>query len=109
MPAGDGTGPMGMGPMTGRASGYCAGYGAPGAWNPAGGRGMGYGRGFGMGRGRAWRRGFGGAGFVPPAEAAWAAPDREQELRMLRSQSDQLSRTLEEVRNRIEALEAKDV
>lgn len=26
MPAGDGTGPMGLGPMTGRAAGYCAGY-----------------------------------------------------------------------------------
>jgi uncharacterized protein DUF5320 len=30
MPGGDGTGPMGMGPMTGRAAGYCAGNGAPG-------------------------------------------------------------------------------
>lgn len=34
MPAGDGTGPMGMGPMTGRAAGYCAGYGTPGFVNP---------------------------------------------------------------------------
>jgi hypothetical protein len=27
---GDGTGPAGMGPMTGRAAGYCAGYLVPG-------------------------------------------------------------------------------
>ncbi|MGI6097596.1 MAG: DUF5320 domain-containing protein, partial [Dethiobacteria bacterium] len=26
MPRGDGSGPAGMGPMTGRAAGYCAGY-----------------------------------------------------------------------------------
>ena len=34
MPRGDGTGPMGFGPMTGRAAGYCAGYGVPGFMNP---------------------------------------------------------------------------
>ena len=38
MPRGDGTGPGGMGPMTGRAAGYCAGYGMPGYMNPYGGR-----------------------------------------------------------------------
>lgn len=30
MPRGDGTGPMGMGPMTGRAAGYCVGNNVPG-------------------------------------------------------------------------------
>jgi len=39
MPRGDGTGPAGMGPMTGRAAGYCAGYAAPGYMNPIPGRG----------------------------------------------------------------------
>jgi len=34
MPRGDGTGPAGMGPMTGRAAGYCAGYPVPGYVNP---------------------------------------------------------------------------
>jgi hypothetical protein len=43
MPAGDGTGPMGMGPMTGRAAGYCVGYPLPGFANPFG---LGWGRGF---------------------------------------------------------------
>ena len=38
MPLGDGTGPAGLGPMTGRAAGYCAGYGVPGFMNPIRGR-----------------------------------------------------------------------
>ena len=46
MPFGDGTGPRGMGPMTGRGGGYCAGFNAPGFANPIPGRlGLGYGRG----------------------------------------------------------------
>ena len=53
MPGGDGTGPGGLGPMTGRAAGYCAGYPVPGFMNPVGGRGFG-----GMGRG-AWGGGRG--------------------------------------------------
>lgn len=36
MPAGDGTGSMRMGPMTGRGAGRCAGHGAPGYMNPIG-------------------------------------------------------------------------
>jgi hypothetical protein len=38
MPFGDGTGPAGMGPMTGRAAGFCAGYPVPGYMNPVRGR-----------------------------------------------------------------------
>lgn len=34
MPRGDGTGPWGFGPGTGRAAGYCAGYPVPGYANP---------------------------------------------------------------------------
>ena len=64
MPFGDGTGPRGMGPMTGRRAGYCAGSGRPGFANPVPGRGWfgvgwaGRGRGLGRGRGRGfgWRR-----------------------------------------------------
>ena len=56
MPRGDGTGPMGMGSMTGRGAGYCAGFSAPGFMNPIGGRlGLGLGLGRGGGRGRAFR------------------------------------------------------
>jgi hypothetical protein len=41
MPFGDGTGPAGMGPMTGRAAGFCAGFPVPGYMNPVPG-GVGY-------------------------------------------------------------------
>jgi hypothetical protein len=53
MPRGDGTGPMGMGSMTGRGAGYCAGYA-----NPACGY---FGRGRGGGRGL--RRMYPATGF----------------------------------------------
>ena len=64
MPRGDGTGPGGLGPMTGRGAGFCAGYSTPGYMNPYGGRpgmgrGMGYGRGMGFGRGMGYGRGMG--------------------------------------------------
>jgi hypothetical protein len=38
MPFGNGTGPAGLGPMTGRAAGFCAGYSVPGYINPFMGR-----------------------------------------------------------------------
>jgi len=56
MPGGDGTGPAGLGPMTGRAAGYCAGYSVPGYMNPIPGRGY-FGRGY-----FGWGRGFYGRG-----------------------------------------------
>jgi len=40
MPAGNGMGPIGLGPMTGRQAGYCAGYSLPGYMNPTPGRGL---------------------------------------------------------------------
>lgn len=72
MPFGNGTGPMGLGPMTGRGAGYCAGSGRPGFANPVPGRwfGGGYGApmapGFGLGYGAPVSPGFGwgfGRGF----------------------------------------------
>ena len=48
MPRGDGTGPMGMGSMTGRGAGSCANHTVPGYANRAGDfSGYGCGRGFG--------------------------------------------------------------
>ena len=34
MPFGDGTGPKGIGPITGRAAGYCTSFAGPGFANP---------------------------------------------------------------------------
>ena len=73
MPRGDGTGPAGMGPMTGRAAGYCAGYATPGFTNPVPGGGFGLGRGrggIGRGLGLGFRGGRGGGG----RRAAYAPP-----------------------------------
>jgi len=56
VPGGDGTGPTGQGPMTGRAAGLCAEHPTPGYTTP------GYGQGFGRGRGRGIGRGFWGRG-----------------------------------------------
>jgi len=42
MPFGDGTGPRGLGPMTGRRAGFCAGFGVPGFANPISRRGIGW-------------------------------------------------------------------
>ena len=52
MPGGNGTGPLGLGPKTGRGAGFCAGHPNPGHINPQPGRGsirgFGFGRGFGL-------------------------------------------------------------
>ncbi|RLI86850.1 MAG: hypothetical protein DRO98_04840 [Archaeoglobales archaeon] len=47
MPGGDGTGPWGFGPRTGRRAGFCSGYRMPGfanraVWPPFGGRWFGW-------------------------------------------------------------------
>ncbi len=85
MPRGDGTGPMGMGPMTGRGAGYCAGYAAPGYANPvgfgrrlAGGRGLGFGLGRGLGRGRGIGRFLQGALLAGSAYAAYRGYKRNR-------------------------------
>lgn len=66
MPGFNGTGPNGMGPMTGRGMGYCnnnnTGAGRGMGRSVGFGRGMGRGMGFGRGMGRSM--GFGG-GFFP--------------------------------------------
>ena len=120
MPGGDRTGPQGMGPMTGRAAGYCAGYNVPGYMNPYGGRGMGYGGMMG-GRGGGFGRGRGFGGYVPPVVPAaypavpavpqpgfGAVPyDESAELEALRMQAQSLESTLSGIQKRIEALETQ--
>ena len=124
MPGGDGTGPAGMGPMTGRASGYCAGYPVPGFMNPGPGRGF-WGRGRGGGWGRrnwfhatgltGWQRAAMGyapfAGAAPPV-SPYAAPfapamTAEQELDGLKGQAEYFADALDGIRKRIAELEAK--
>ena len=89
--------------MTGRAAGYCAGYGTPGYLNPAGGRfGGGFGRGFrnmfyatGL---PGWAR-YGYGGYVPPAAGA-------DEKQVLTGQADALRAQLDNIQKRLEQLES---
>jgi len=103
MPGGDGTGPGGMGPMTGRAAGYCAGYPTPGYMNPVGGRGFG-GRGGGRGR-RNWYYATGLPFWARATQGFFAAPSAEQERETLRQQSQHLQESLDAINRRIEELE----
>ena len=70
MPGGDGTGPLGAGPRTGRGTGYCADYNAPGYANPVFRRSW---FGFGRGLGRGWF-GRGRRCRVFPGWRGWGYP-----------------------------------
>lgn len=50
MPFGDGTGPAGLGSMTGRAAGFCTGFGRPGFANPVREKRLGFGNRMSYGR-----------------------------------------------------------
>ncbi len=108
MPSGDRTGPRGMGPMTGRAAGYCAGFAVPGFAGGQGyGRGIGWGRG-GAGRGR--RNQFYATGT--PGWTRFGAPlpaspplDRAAERQTLRAQAEALQSDLALISRRLAALE----
>ena len=106
MPGGDGTGPMGAGPMTGRAAGLCAGNAVPGYMTPGPGRG--FGMGFGRGRGgRGFGMGFRGSrGWCANWGAPHAmAPTAEQELDVLKGQAEYFSGALEDIKKRMGELE----
>ena len=111
MPRGNGTGPDGYGPMTGRALGYCAGYPNPG-FDMGRGMGRGYGRGFARGfRGRRfWRR------TVQPRYMIYDDPyyepsneySREMELEDLKRYAEDLKKELEEIESRVKELSEKE-
>lgn len=93
MPRRDGTGPMGMGAMTGRGLGVCTGVNAPI-----------YGRGFGRGCGRGFGRGLGlgfGRGFGFGANANY---NQTASKEALQAQKEQLQITLDAVDKRLESL-----
>ena len=82
MPAFDGTGPQGAGPMTGRGMGPCAKRGGMG-------RGFGYGFGRGMGMGRGLGR-FYGTG------PAWSKQDLKDYKKALIEEMEDVDKELEE-------------
>ncbi len=125
MPLGDGTGPAGLGPMTGRAAGYCTGYSVPGYINPipgrGGGRGLGWsGRGGGRGFGNMyWATGLPGWARYNMGYPAWGgvvnpnipypygtqAVTPEQEAKALKNQAKSMQDNLNAMNERIHELE----
>ena len=120
MPRGDGTGPQGMGPMTGRAAGYCAGYVNPGYANSYGRRFAGAARGMpgGAGRGRGhrnqyyatglpgwtgYRAGMPVEGGMAPYPNASYEPEIEpgQEVEMLKEEQNILKQQLVDIEKRM--------
>lgn len=120
MPWGDGTGPYGMGPMTGRGAGYCAGYPIPGFMNPIPGfRGFGW---FGRGRGfRFWARvtglpgwyrasiGLPGFGWRP----LWLSQGfpyrttREEEIRILEEEKRSMEEEIKIIQEELKLIEKR--
>lgn len=92
MPGRDGTGPMGMGQMTGRKMGVCAGNRA--------GQGFGNGRGMGRGFGRGYGSQLGANSNL--------APLPQDELSLLKNQAGMLENTLNNVKEKISKLEEKE-
>ena len=106
MPRGDGTGPLGQGPKTGRGGQGRGGQGRGGQGRGGQGRG-GQGRG---GQGRGGRRGAQrAAAEVPEDTSAAASPDSlpQSELQMLQTQVEAASAALEQIRQRLEELAAE--
>jgi len=109
---------MGMGAMTGRAAGYCTGFGMPGFANAMLGRGfgMGFGRGRGFGGpgfgggGRGWRHWFHATGLPGWARfggyaSPYQKPDPELEKQTLKNQAEVLQSELEFIKKKLGEIE----
>ncbi|MHA1343713.1 MAG: DUF5320 domain-containing protein [Promethearchaeota archaeon] len=136
MPRGDGTGPAGLGPMTGRGLGYCAGYSTPGYMKGPGlgwgrgwwgrGRGLGWGRGWwGWGRGLGWGRGWWGRGWwrwggyypyatpvaaTAPVVAPYTTPmalNPTDQLAMLKQEKEYMESDLKGIQNALKDITKK--
>lgn len=104
MPGGNGTGPMGQGPMTGRGAGYCPGSGMQ--------AGFAAGRGFSGGMGRRNRFFAGGQNgrrnlwmMGTGASCPYGNYDPELEKQVLEKQADNLQTKLEIIKKRLSEIE----
>ncbi|MFA4885123.1 MAG: DUF5320 domain-containing protein [Desulfotomaculaceae bacterium] len=88
MPRGDGAGPMGYGPMSGRGFGACTGANA-------GRYGAGMGLGSGRGRGFGCRSGYGMNFAADPATARTQKELLEEQKELLQNRLDIISKQLE--------------
>jgi len=110
MPRGNRTGPQGLGPMTGRGAGFCAGFRMPGFANALFGRGAGGGRQAFGGGGRGWRNWFYATGLpgwmrLGGYAGQYSQPDPDLEKQALRNQADVLQNELDSIRKRLEEIE----
>ncbi len=110
MPRGDGTGPRGMGAMTGRTAGFCAGYDMHGFANPVMCRGTGFGRGWaaGYGGGRGRRNRFyatGLPGWMRSEDMCFTETDAEPQA--LKRHAKALQVQLDAVNKRLAVLESQ--
>jgi hypothetical protein len=126
MPRGDGTGPFGVGPRTGRGAGYCTGYDMAGYANPWSGRGY-FCRGgnfecggiAGTGRGFGWRNWFNATGqpfWARGGQPAGNWPqdqvpqygssplNKETEIEYLKHEASALENELRQIKDRLDNL-----
>lgn len=116
MPGGDGTGPEGLGPMTGRAAGFCAGNSAPGYANPLPRMGMAFGRG--MGRGRGFRRMAFSQRAIPiypapvyPTQQPTEEQEKqylEDEVKAIEAEENTLKQELDAVKKKLDELKKQE-
>ena len=101
MPFGDRTGPQGLGPMTGRGAGYCAGYHTPGYANPLFNRGyFGWGRGWGW---RNWKGGIRGGWWRYPFASTQFSASEEKDI--LTREMKALEEELKSIKSRLQEID----
>jgi len=101
MPGGDGTGPAGQGPMTGRAAGFCAGFNAPGYANPMPRARRFFRRGFGRGL-RRWNI----TPVMQPAPVEQIVPvaTKKEEIQYLEEEQKLIKQELQEIEKRLKEI-----
>ncbi len=103
MPSGDGRGPAGFGPLSGRGAGYCAGYQIPGYMNrPT----AGFRRGFGRGLRRSYRYNTYEAPASAYSQPAYFEDDNEAEY--LRNRAKALEDELNYIKKQLEKREKNE-
>lgn len=110
MPGGDRTGPLGYGPMTGRALGFCTGHATLDFRYPRYGHGFGRGLGRGFGRG-VWGRGFWWQNYREPAvisqpfsRNAYQTISKDEEKAYLEETIKNLQEDINNLRKRLQEL-----
>ena len=98
MPGGDRTGPLGQGPRTGRGAGYCTGYGRGAVGNFPRGAAGGFGR-----RNRFYATGVPFSAYAAPSYLGTL--ERDEEIALLKDESQRLKAALESIEERLGQLE----